>query len=137
MASYIDNALVKDEHVVYVGRITVWSLTPLIVGGLVLLPLLGLGLLFWIMAFVRYKSTELAITNRRVIAKFGFISRRTIELNISKIEGVEVMQSIAGRLFDYGSLIISGTGSLKEPIPYISHPLEFRRAFIAAQDATT
>jgi uncharacterized membrane protein YdbT with pleckstrin-like domain len=135
--SYLQSILAKDEKVIYEGHISLWSLTGLILLGLVLLPAFGIGLLFWIAAYIRYHSTELAVTDKRVIAKFGFISRRTIELNISKVEGVEVVQTIAGRIFNYGSLIISGTGSLQEPIPGISDPLGFRRAFVSAQDAAT
>jgi uncharacterized membrane protein YdbT with pleckstrin-like domain len=135
MASYIQGALIPGENVVYVGHISRWSLTPLLLLGLLLLPAFGLGLVFFLAAYIRYKSTELAVTNKRVMAKFGFISRRTTELNINKIEGIEVLQGFWGRVFNYGSLLISGTGSLKEPIPYISDPLEFRRAFMGAQDA--
>ena len=136
MASYIEGALIENERVIHVGHVSLWSLTHLLIFGVLLLPV-GVGLIFLIMAYVRYQSTELAITNRRVIAKFGFISRRTIELNLNKIEGIEVMQSIFGRMLNYGSLMMSGVGSLKEPIHGISHPLEFRRAFMNALESHT
>jgi len=135
LASYIDGALIKDEQVVYVGNISLWSLAHLTVFGLLLLPAFGLGLVLWLVAYIRYKTTELAITNKRVIAKFGFISRHTVELNINKVEGIQVMQTITGRIFNYGSLIISGTGEQQAPIPGISNPLGFRKAFMSAQDA--
>ena len=132
MASYIEGALMADEKVVYQGHISLWSMWHLIALGIVLFPLFWL---FWGIAYVRYKATELAVTNKRVIAKFGFISRRTIELSLNRIEGVEVTQSVWGRVFNYGSLLMSGTGSIKEPIDGISHPLEFRRAFMSALDS--
>ncbi len=131
MASYIEGALIENEKVIHVGHVSLWSLTHLLFLGVVLLPI-GIGVIFLIAAFIRYRSTELAITNRRVIAKFGFVSRRTIELNLGKIEGIEVSQTVLGRMLDYGSLTMSGVGSLKEPIHGISHPLEFRRAFMSA-----
>jgi uncharacterized membrane protein YdbT with pleckstrin-like domain len=134
MPSYIDSVLIDDEHVLYVGHISLWPLAHLIGVGLVLLPVFGVGLLFWLTAFIRYKTTELAVTNKRMIAKFGFISRRTVELNIHKVEGVEVLQSVLGRIFNFGSLVISGTGVQQAPIPGISDPLAFRRAFMRAQD---
>lgn len=133
MASYIEGALIKDEKVTYTGNISLWSLAPLIIGFL-LLFLYGIGLIFWLAAFIRYKTTELAITNKRVIAKFGFISRRTIELNINKVESIQVSQGILGRIFNYGSLVISGTGNPQAPIPGISNPLNFRRVFMETQD---
>jgi len=135
MSSYVEGALIKDERVVHVGNISLWSLWALLLGGFLLLPAFGLGLVFWIMAWVKYKTTELAITNKRVIAKFGFIRRSTIELNINKVESIQVDQSIGGRIFNFGTLIISGGGNPQAPIRGISDPLAFRRAFIEAQDA--
>lgn len=134
MASYIDDALIQGERVIHVGNISLWSLAHLIALGIVLLPLFGAGLVFLAWAWIRYKTTELAVTNKRVIAKFGFISRHTTELNINKIEGIQVIQSVMGRIFNFGTLIISGTGVQQAPIPGISNPLEFRRAFMTAQD---
>ena len=133
MASYIEGALIKDEKVTYTGNISLWSLAPLIIGFL-LLFLYGIGLIFWLAAFIKYKTTELAITNKRVIAKFGFISRQTIELNINKVESIQVSQGILGRIFNYGSLVISGAGNPQAPIPGISNPLNFRRVFMETQD---
>ena len=134
MTSYVEGALVKDEKIVHVGHISLWSLSHLIAIGIVSLPLFGLGLIFLLMAYIKYKTTELAITSKRVIAKFGFIRRRTVELNISKVESVQVDQGILGRIFNYGTLVISGAGDPQAPIPGISEPMAFRRAFIEAQD---
>lgn len=60
--------------------------------GLLLLSFYGLGLLLWISAAITYYTTELAITNKRVVAKFGLIRRNTVEMNISKVESVQVDQ---------------------------------------------
>ncbi len=90
--------------------------------------------IFLIAAFIKYKSTELAFTNKRVIAKFGFISRRTVEINLAKVESIQVDQSLFGRMFNFGSLIISGAGTPQAPIPRISNPMGFRNAFMQYQD---
>lgn len=134
MASYIETALTKDEKVVYQGKISLWSLLPLIVLGLIFISFYGLGLLFWIAAAIRYFTTELAITNKRVIAKFGLISRDTIEINIHKIESIQVKQGILGRIFNFGSIVVSGAGNPQAPVPGISSPLVFRRAFLDTQE---
>lgn len=135
MASYIEGALIKDEKVMYIGHISLWSLSHLLALGLLTLPLFGLGLVLWLMAYIQYKTTELAITNKRVIAKFGFISRKTIELNIARVESIQVNQGVAGRIFNFGTLVISGAGNPQAPIPGISDPMSFRRAFMEAQDS--
>lgn len=134
MTSYVEGALAKDERIVHVGHISLWSLSHLLVLGVLLLPVFGLGLIFLIVAYIRYKTTELAITSKRVIAKFGFISRRTVEINISKVESIQVDQGVLGRIFDYGTLVISGAGDPQAPILGISEPMAFRRAFIEAQE---
>ena len=134
MASYIEGALIKDERIVYTGHVSLWQMAWLIMLGIILLPAFGLGLIFLLIAWIKYKTTELAITNKRVIAKFGFISRRTVEININKIESIQVDQSITGRIFNYGTLLISGAGEPQAPILGISKPMEFRKAFMEAQD---
>ena len=134
MASYVEAALIPGESVTYTGNISLWGLSHLILLGVVLLPAFGVGLVFWLTAYIRYKTTELAVTNKRVIAKFGFISRHTIEMNISKVESIQVVQSVFGRILNFGTLIIAGTGSQQAPIPGISDPMGFRKAFMSAQD---
>jgi uncharacterized membrane protein YdbT with pleckstrin-like domain len=134
MTSYIEGTLIQDERVLYTGHISLWLHAWLIILGVVLLPAFGIGLIFLLIAWIKYKTTELAITNKRVIAKFGFISRKTVEINIPKIESIQVEQSVTGRLFNYGTLLIAGTGSSQAPILGISKPMEFRKAFMEAQD---
>ncbi len=135
MASYVESALTKGEQVVYQGKVSIWSLVPLLLLGLVFLMFWGLGLLFWIAAAIKYFTTELAITNKRVIAKFGLISRSTIEINLQKIESIQVNQSIIGRIFNFGSIVVSGAGNPQAPIPGISSPLQFRRSFVDTQES--
>ena len=135
MGSYVEGALTKGEQVVHQGKVSIWSLVPLIPLGLVFLMFWGLGLLFWIAAAIKYFTTELAITNKRVIAKFGLISRSTIEINLQKIESIQVNQSIIGRIFNFGSIVVSGAGNPQAPIPGISSPLQFRRSFVDTQES--
>ncbi len=134
MASYIEDALIQDERIIHMGHISLWSLAHLIIPGVILLPAFGLGLIFLVIAYIRYKTTELAFTNKRVIAKFGFISRHTVEININKVESIQVNQNVWGRIFNYGTLILSGAGTPQAPIPGISNPIQFRRAFMESQE---
>ncbi len=129
MASYVETNLIKDENIKYEGKTSIWSLLPKILLGLILLPFYGLGLLFWITAAITYYTTELAITNKRVVAKFGLIRRSTIEMNIPKIESVRVKQSFLGRIFNFGTILVSGAGNPQAPIIGISDPLKFKNKF--------
>jgi uncharacterized membrane protein YdbT with pleckstrin-like domain len=85
-----------------------------------------LALVSWLHAMIRRATTELAITDRRVIYKTGVFQRHTVEMNRSKVETVGVNQSILGRLLSYGTVIVRGTGGSFEPIPFIGDPLSFR-----------
>lgn len=141
MGSYIDSNLTSSERVIQEAQVSWWSQWPfLLVGGFLLLSgfgaslgntggggfMLFLALLFIGSAVLRVMTTELALTNKRVIAKTGFIRRNTIELRLEKVEGLMVSQGIFGRLLNYGSVLVSGTGGIKTPIPFISHPTQFR-----------
>jgi uncharacterized membrane protein YdbT with pleckstrin-like domain len=131
--SYIDDSLIAGEVVVHRARVSWWSQAGHVVLGIVLLPVL-VGLVFLGIAWVRIHSTELAITNKRVIAKFGFVKRDTVEINLSKVEAVRVEQGFWGRMLNFGTLLMSGTGGSIEPIPDIADPLVFRRKFMEATD---
>src|SRR5205823_3621990 len=89
--------------------------------------LLGLlALLSGLDAVIRRSTTELAVTDRRVIYKTGILQRHTMEMNRSKVETVGVDQSILGRMLAYGTVIVRGTGGSFEPIRFIGDPLTFR-----------
>jgi len=77
-------------------------------------------------ALIRRLSTELAVTDRRVIYKSGVLARHTLEMNRSKVESVDVDQSLLGRLIGFGTITVRGTGGSLEPIRMISDPLTFR-----------
>jgi len=92
-------------------------------GGLFILIAMGTG----IISFINFKTSEFGVTNKRVIVKIGFIRRNSLEVLLSKIEGIQVNQGILGRIFGFGSIMVSGTGGTKDPFHKIDAPLEFRR----------
>jgi uncharacterized membrane protein YdbT with pleckstrin-like domain len=124
----------QGELVVYQGRVSLWHLAPRIVIGIALAPVFGLGLIILLSVAIRYKSTELAVTNKRIVAKFGFIRRSTVEIGVQKIESIQVHQGILGRMFDFGSIVMAGSGNPQAPIPGISQPMEFRKRFLEQQE---
>lgn len=87
-------------------------------------------------AAVTVKTSELVITDRRVLIKVGFIQRHTFEMFISKIESVAVFQSMIGRLFNYGTVEIRGTGGSSESFATIAAPLPFRDAIQLVQSSS-
>ena len=79
--------------------------------------------------FVRV-CTEIVVTDKRIIHKVGWIARRTEEINITKVETVDVAQGIVGRMFDFGTVLIKGIGGSWEPLRRVSSPLQLRNAII-------
>ena len=145
---YVEKNLLNNEEVVYKANMHWFIFVPSVLTFIIGLSLFfieggdqdskamfTLGgfiivlMAFWsfIKALIQKVSTELAVTSKRVIAKIGFIRRDTVELNHNQVESFHVNQSILGRIFGFGTIIINGTGGGKTPIPNIDSPLEFRR----------
>jgi uncharacterized membrane protein YdbT with pleckstrin-like domain len=129
--SYIDESLIEGETILHRARVSWWAVWGYLVLGVVLLVVV-VGLYFLAVAWVKVRSTEIAITNRRVIAKFGFIKRHTVEINLEKVEALKVEQGFFGRVLNYGTIFISGAGTSVAPIADIADPLVFRRKFMEA-----
>lgn len=123
MGTYVDNNLIRDEQVEFETSYH-W---------IIFFNIRALFTLFIAPMLDRY-ADEFAVTNKRVIVKTGLISRRTLEMNLSKIESVKVDQSIFGRLFGYGTITIIGTGGTRESFPNIAKPLLFRKKFQELSD---
>lgn len=126
MASYIENNLARDEKIIFRAQVSWMSQFWYILFGILLLSI-GVGILLILLAIINVMTTELALTNRRIIAKTGLIRRNTIELKVNRVESLAVDQSILGRIFNFGSVVVKGTGGSHAPIPYIANPLGFRQ----------
>lgn len=145
--SYVDKTLTPDERVVFRTRLStvmfVWPILLGIAGALLLLPpfpaihwlgglLLLVALISGLLRYVSFTSSEFAVTDKRVIIKVGVLRRRTLELQRSKVEAISVNQSIGGRIFGYGDIVVTGTGGTHEAFHRIGAPLEFSRAVQAS-----
>jgi uncharacterized membrane protein YdbT with pleckstrin-like domain len=108
---------------------TVQAVTMLALASAAVVALVALYLT--VKAWFHRLTTETDVTNRRVVHKTGFIQRRTFEMALDKVESVDVDQSVAGRIFDYGNVTIMGVGEGRETISTIASPLAFRNAITA------
>lgn len=134
MSSYLEQTLAPDEEIRYHGNLSLWPFFWHVVVGVILIAALGLGLIVLGALWIKIRSTELDVTNKRILIKTGFISRRTLEMNLNRIESIQVIQSPWGRMFNYGTVIVDGTGATHEPVVSIRDPLAFRREALAAQE---
>jgi uncharacterized membrane protein YdbT with pleckstrin-like domain len=151
--SYMTRQLLPGERIVCTASIHwivyVPSLIPLLLCAYLLIAhrsvkfavytatALGLyGLYRLARALIVTMTTELGVTNRRVVAKIGLIRRETIELNHSKVESFNVLQTILGRILGYGTLVVTGTGGTSMAVPIISRPMAFRREAMLECDSS-
>lgn len=116
MGGYI--AIIRDMHV-------------LVRAGAFGFLLLGI-MLFGHMMIIR-ATTEIAVTNNRFVLKEGVIARKVDEMNIDRIESVHVMQSILGRILDYGIVMVRGMGVGEIILPPVAHPVVLRNAIERAK----
>ncbi len=113
-----------DPH----AQFRIWA----IFGGI----LIVMGVVSVILAILKRNATEMAVTNRRILIKTGILSRRSIELLLSRVESILITESFMGRMLGYGSVVVRGTGGTPEPFDYIARPKEFRRCVQEQIEAT-
>ncbi len=149
--SYISNNLKTNEKLVFkssqsIKSLFFWSfifgfigLLLFLLKGLVIIMGVssgnnGIYLIYWsvylfflIKNLITYFTTEYGVTNTRVVSKEGLIRRDIEEINLSSIESINVNQTILGRMFNYGTIIISGRGTSKVILKDIDRVIEIRK----------
>jgi uncharacterized membrane protein YdbT with pleckstrin-like domain len=144
--SYVDRHLLPNERVVYKTRlhwilfvrpvfITLVGLSVTVALGalarmewvwyLSLLVILG-GLVWNGIHAIELFTSEFAVTTTRLIFKVGIVARYTTELLLGKVESIGVQQKLLGRLLNYGDLVVTGTGGVREVFPRVHDPIAFR-----------
>jgi uncharacterized membrane protein YdbT with pleckstrin-like domain len=92
---------------------------------------LAVSIVMLLGAWFTRQMTELSVTDHRVIYKTGFLRRHTVEMNMDKVETVNVDQSILGRILGYGTIHVLGTGQGIEGLSRIARPIAVRNAITA------
>lgn len=93
--------------------------------------LLGV-LLFGHMIMVR-ATTEIVVTSSRLVLKDGIVSRNVDEMSVNRIESVHVMQSVLGRMLNFGTVMVRGMGIGEIMLPPLADPIAFRNALERAR----
>ena len=149
--SYVESNLMSEEHVVYTAKVHWCVFIPgLVFLALWLMQVAAVGIqdnpmvfiffyvagFFLVRAQLTRMTTELAVTTKRVITKFGVIRHHSIELNLSKVESFEVVQGIFGRMFGCGTIIVNGSGGVRTSIKNIAGAVNFHRNAVEVVHAT-
>lgn len=136
---YLEQNLMAGEKVIYRTRvhwvIFLWPvifLTIAIVGFAKGFETVGVFFILFaaltgISSFINYSTSEFGVTNQRVLVKVGWIRRHSLEVFLTKVEGIGVDQGILGRILGYGTIVVTGTGGTKERFHKIDAPLKCRK----------
>ena len=124
--SYVQSTIGKDEKIIYYINYH-WAYVALAYFYLIIFGVFIIGVILFFRMMINKWTTERVLTNKRYIQKTGWISRKTEEISVHKIEEVEFNQSILGRVLNYGSVLISGTGVGKIKLNLIDDPLIFQK----------
>ncbi len=133
---FIRESLSSGEEIVALFKLHWFSRIPLVIWLLLGLVTFGVTWLVAIYEFLRLRAIEQGVTNKRVIFKTGIIGRKSEEMKLTSIETVEIDQTVMGRMFNFGSVKITGRGtsdlvfkgindpmSVKRKIESVSHPV--------------
>ncbi|MBY0422817.1 MAG: PH domain-containing protein [Parvularculaceae bacterium] len=155
MAGYVEKTLASDEHIEYEAEFNwtfnveswLWCLAAgltalfycwlqfsvgirfdaLKVGWWLTGAAIGLALIFLLIHYIYLYTTEIVVTTFRLVFKTGWISRSTQEVSLNKIEEITLEQSVIARLFDFGKLVIRGTGVGVIELPNLDKPIRVRK----------
>ena len=137
--SYVDKQLMTGETVVYrarLNRVVYATAVAFLIFAIVAWVAhavglgwgcLGMALIIGLIAHVKFVTSVFVVTDQRVLIKVGWIQRRSLETLLGKIEGIVVEQGLGGRVFGYGTIIVTGTGGTHERFDMIADPMRFRK----------
>jgi uncharacterized membrane protein YdbT with pleckstrin-like domain len=143
--SYVDENLIAGEQVQHKSHLHWIAYVPSVLFAVLLLCLSAFALyspdipkeVAWLFlalvplpivkTYIVCMNSEFAVTDKRVLLKTGVIRRHTFETLVTQVENIAVDQSVLGRMLDYGTITVTGTGATKETFARIAAPLEFRR----------
>lgn len=124
---YIEDSLSNGEQVRARFKLHWFARVPMIIWLLLAIPTLGITLILAIWEWLKLRSIEQGVTNKRVIFKKGIISRKSEEMKITSIETVEIVQGVTGRMFGFGDVKVSGRGVSDVVFKNIDDPMDVKR----------
>lgn len=153
--SYLERNLGKGEEIISKCEVSKTAIIPnIIIGVLVFfVPFFLIGLfehepVLVLMSFIiapivcatvslplylMIKSTELGLTNKKILGKYGIINTKVMDSPIGKVNSVTVEQGLGGKIFGYAKIVIS-TSSGGYTFNFIKNADSFRSAVMEQID---
>lgn len=124
---YINDSLSNGEEIKALFKLHWFSKIPMIIWIILSIPTFGVTLLLAIWEWLKLRSIEQGVTNKRVIFKKGIVSRKSEEMKISSVETVEIIQGIIGRIFGFGTVKVTGRGISDLIFKNINDPMDVKK----------
>ncbi|MDE7278653.1 MAG: PH domain-containing protein [Oscillospiraceae bacterium] len=144
--AYLESNLGKEEKIISKGEVSFLPLIPSAVFGVIILifgisagfggfiAALIIDAIIILPKFLGIKNTELGLTNKKVMGKYGIINTKVMDSPLNKVNSVTVEQGLGGKIFGYGKVVIS-TSSGGYNFNYIKSADSFRSAVMNQIDA--
>ena len=120
--SYIEDSLSAEEKIVAVFR-QHWVTRLWLVLWILLIITIPIAVYEWL----RLRTIEHGVTNKRVIYKHGIIGRNTEEMKLGSIETVRIDQGVWGRILGFGDIRVTGKGISDVVFRRMDDPMEVKR----------
>jgi uncharacterized membrane protein YdbT with pleckstrin-like domain len=124
---YINDSLSNGEEIKALFKLHWFSKIPMIIWIILSIPTFGVTLLLAIWEWLRLRSIEQGVTNKRVIFKKGIVSRKSEEMKIASVETVEIIQGVIGRIFGFGNVKVTGRGISDLIFKNINDPMDVKK----------
>ena len=132
---YLQQALLPDEVVRADAKMTravlIWPIVFTVITFGIALPITAI---WFVLALIQRNTSDFAVTDRRLIVKFGLINRTSVEQRLSKIDAIIIRQGFWGRIFNYGSIVVTGSGWVGSRFGPLGNPMAFKMAIERAID---
>jgi len=126
--SYIEeNVLTKNEEIIFTPELNALKLVLAWIWGILGIWILFIPFIKAIKVTIKYATTEYAVTNKKVVEKYGWLNTYCDEMGLTKIENITINQSMFGKLFNYGNVCIQGTNSNNVNFIGVNKPEEIRK----------
>jgi uncharacterized membrane protein YdbT with pleckstrin-like domain len=130
--SYIEQSLSAGEQVEGIFKLHWFAWVPMVLWIILGFVTLGFTLPIAIYEYLKLRSMEQGVTNKRVILKTGIISRNTQEMKLRSIETIEINQGIIGRIFGFGAIKVTGRGISDFMFKGIDDPMSVKNVKLKA-----
>lgn len=127
--SKLSSNLQKNENVVLEAKVH-WA--TLILPGLLILCY-GIGLIWFIPRLISFLTTELSLSNKRLVGKYGLIRTKQMDSPLNKINSISVESGLFGKLFGYATVTVN-TASTVYVFKSISKAVNFKKCVLEEMD---